>query len=76
MRGIFAGPRWLLSIVALAALTAAASVAFGADDGLRDVIWYCAGGVSVLARLSLAVTFFGAEPLTRRRHPAGVDRDL
>jgi len=76
VRGIFAGPRWLLSIVALAALTAAASVAFGADDGLRDVIWYIAGGVSLLACLSLAVGFFRAASLTRRRHPAGTHEEL
>ena len=43
VRAIFAGPRWLLSIVALAALAAAASVAFGAGDGLRDVVWFCGG---------------------------------
>ncbi len=76
VRGIFAGPRWLLSIVALAALTAAASVAFGANDGVRDAIWYSAGAISMLACLSLAVGFFRAASLTRRRHPSGTDEDL
>jgi hypothetical protein len=76
VRGIFAGPRWLLSIVALAALTAAASVAFGADDGLRDAIWYSAGGISALACLCLAVGFFRAASLTRRRHPTGAAEEL
>jgi hypothetical protein len=75
VRGIFAGPRWLLSIVAVAALTAAASVAFGAGDGLRDVVWYCAGGMSLLACLSLAVGFFRAVSLTGR-HRFGADEDL
>ena len=76
VRGIFAGPRWLLSIVALAALAAAASVAFGADDGVRDVIWYAAGGLSLLACLSLAVGFFRAASLTRRQTRSGPDEDL
>lgn len=67
VRGIFAGPRWQLSIVAVAALAAAAGVAFGANDAVRDVIWYGAGGVSLLACLSLAVGFVRAAPLTRRR---------
>ena len=75
VRGIFAGPRWLLSIVAIAALTAAASVAFGADDGLRDVVWYCAGGVSLVACLILAVGFFRAAPLAHRRHRSGAGDD-
>ena len=66
VRGIFAGPRWLLSIVAVAALAAAASVAFGAEDGVRDVIWYSAGGLSLLACLGLAVGFSRAASLTRR----------
>jgi len=73
VRGIFAGPRWLLSIVAAAALAAAASVAFGADAGLRDVVWFGAAGASSLACLSLAVTYFGAAPLTRRRSRDGAD---
>ena len=76
VRAIFAGPRWLLSIVALAALTAAASVAFGANDGLRDAIWYSAGAISTLACLCLAVGFFRAASLTRRRHPSGRDEEL
>ncbi len=75
VRSIFAGPRWLLSIVAIAALAAAASVAFGAGDGLRDVVWYCGGAISGLACLSLAVGFVGAAPLTRRQHRAGADED-
>jgi hypothetical protein len=65
VRGIFAGPRWLLSIVAVMALTAAASVAFGAGDGLRDAIWYGGGGLSAVACLSLAVTYGRAASLTR-----------
>lgn len=77
VRSIFAGPRWLLSIVAIAALAAAATVAFGADDGLRDVVWYCAAAISALACLSLAVGFFKAASLTRRQHRApGADEDL
>ena len=75
VRGIFAGPRWLLSIVAVAALAAAASVAFGAGDGLRDVIWYAAGGMSLLSCLSLAVGFFRAASLTRRHSRSGADED-
>ncbi|CAA9472016.1 MAG: hypothetical protein AVDCRST_MAG67-263 [uncultured Solirubrobacteraceae bacterium] len=75
VRGIFAGPRWLLSIVAVAALAAAASVAFGAGDGLRDVIWYAAGGMSLLSCLSLAVGFFKAASLTRRHSRSGADED-
>jgi hypothetical protein len=76
VRGIFAGPRWLLSIVAVAALAAAASVAFGADDEVRDVIWYSAGGLSLLACLTLAVGFFKAASLTRRQTRSGADDDL
>ena len=76
VRGIFAGPRWLLSIVAVAALAAAASVAFGANDGVRDVIWYSAGGLSLAACLSLAVGFSKAASLTRRQMPSGADEDL
>ena len=67
VRALFAGPRWLLSIVAVAALAAAATVAFGARDGLRDVVWLTAGGLSAMACLSLAVAFFRAAPLTRRQ---------
>lgn len=67
VRGIFAGPRWLLSVVAVAALAAAASIAFGADDSMRDVVWYCAAGLSLLACLSLAVGFVRAASLTRRQ---------
>ena len=48
VRGIFVGQRWLLSITAIAALRAAASVAFGAAPGVRDTIWYAAGGASAL----------------------------
>jgi hypothetical protein len=76
VRGIFAGPRWLLSIVAVAALAAAASVAFGAGDGVRDVIWYSAGGLSLVACLSLAVGFSRAASLTRRPIRSGADEDL
>ncbi|MDP1849973.1 MAG: hypothetical protein Q8K79_19465 [Solirubrobacteraceae bacterium] len=75
VRGIFAGPRWLLSIVAVAALAAAASVAFGAEDDLRDVIWFSAGGLSLLSCLGLAVGFFRAESLTHRRHRPGAHED-
>ena len=76
VRGIFAGPRWLLSIVAVAALAAAASVAFGAAGGLRDVIWYSAGGSSLAACLSLAVGFFKAASLRHRHLRAGAAEDL
>ncbi|WP_411277538.1 hypothetical protein [Gaiella sp.] len=76
VRGIFAGPRWLLSIVAVAALAAAASVAFGAQDGVRDAIWYPAGALSLLACLSLAVGFFRAASLTRRQMHPGAEEDL
>ena len=76
VRAIFAGPRWLLSVVAVAALAAAASVAFGADDGVRDVIWYAAAGLSLLACLILAVGFFRAASLTRRQTRSGSDEDL
>lgn len=72
VRGVFAGPRWLLSLVAVAALAAAASVAFGADDDVRDAIWYVAGGVSLVSCLGLAVAFLRAAPLARR--VAGADR--
>ena len=65
VRGVFAGPRWLLSVVALAALTAAASVAFGARDDVRDPIWYAAGAVSLVSCLVLAVAFLRAAPLAR-----------
>jgi hypothetical protein len=75
VRGIFAGPRWLLSIVAVAALAAAASVAFGADDAVHDVIWLASGGVSLVACLSLAVGFLNAASLTRRRGRSGADED-
>jgi hypothetical protein len=73
VRGIFAGPRWLLSIVAIAALASAASVAFGAGDGLRDLIWFSSGGLSLLACLSLAIGFFRAASLTRRQSRSGPD---
>ena len=76
VRGIFAGPRWLLSIVAVAALAAAASVAFGANDGVRDVIWYSAGALSLLACLSLAVGFLRAASLTRGQTRSGAHDDL
>jgi hypothetical protein len=76
VRGIFAGPRWLLSIVAVGALAAAASVAFGAGDGVRDVIWYSAGGLSLVACLCLAVGFSKAASLTRRHMQSGADEDL
>ncbi len=76
VRGIFAGPRWLLSIVALGALAAAASVAFGAEAGVRDVIWYAAGGLGLLACLILAVGFFRAAPLTRPQTRSDPDEDL
>jgi len=75
VRGIFAAPRWLLSIVAVAALAAGASVAFGADPGVRDGVWYCAFAASGLSCLGLAVACWRAAPLTRR--PArGADEDL
>ena len=76
VRGIFAGPRWLLSIVAVAALAAAASVAFGADDGARDVIWYSAGGLSLVACLTLAVGFFRAASLRRPQTLSDTEDDL
>lgn len=76
VRAIFAGPRWLLSIVAVAALAAAASVAFGADDRVRDVVWYSGAAISGLACLSLAVGFCKAASLTRRQHRAGADEEL
>jgi hypothetical protein len=69
---VFAGPRWLLSLVAVAPQAAAASVAFGADDDVRDAIWYTAGGVSLVSCLGLAVAFLRAAPLARR--VAGADR--
>ena len=75
VRGIFAAPRWLLSVVAIAALAAAASVAFGADPGLRDGVWYGAFAASALACLGLAVAFWRAAPLTRRPD-RGADEDL
>lgn len=65
VRGIFAGPRWLLSIVAVGALSAAATVAFGASAGVRQPIWYAAGAASALAALSLAVAFLKAAALTK-----------
>jgi len=73
VRGIFVGQRWLLSITAIAALAAAASVAFGASPGVRDTIWYVAGGASVLACLGLAVAFAQAEPLKRSQSGPGTD---
>lgn len=73
VRGIFAGPRWLLSIVAVAALAAAAAVAFGADDGVRDIVWYSAGGLSLVACLTLAVGFIRAASLRRRQAPSNAD---
>jgi hypothetical protein len=73
VRGIFVGQRWLLSITAVAALAAAASVAFGASPGARDAIWYAAGGASALACLGLAVAFGQAEPLKRRQSGPGTD---
>jgi hypothetical protein len=72
VRGVFAGPRWLLSVVAIAALAAAAGVAFGADDGARDTIWFAAGAISLLSCLGLAVAFVRAAPLARR--VPGADR--
>lgn len=75
VRGVFAGPRWLLSVVAVAALAAAASVAFGADDGVRDPIWFSAGAVSLVSCLVLAVGFLRAAPLARRQIRSGADED-
>lgn len=66
-RGVFAGPRWLLTVVAASALAAAAAVAFGAQALLRDVIWYAGGTASALACLSLAVAYGRAASLTRPR---------
>jgi hypothetical protein len=74
VRGVFAGPRWLLSVVAVAALAAAAGVAFGADDGVRDAIWYPAGAISLACCLGLAVAFLRAAPLARR--VPGADEEL
>jgi hypothetical protein len=73
VRGIFAGQRWLLSMTAIAALAAAASVAFGASPPVRDTIWYAAGGASALACLGIAVAFAQAEPLKRRQSGPGTD---
>ncbi len=75
VRGIFSGPRWLLSIVALSALAGAAGVALGAEPGLRDAIWYAGGGASALACLSLAVALRHAVSLTRRQAGTGADED-
>ena len=75
VRGIFAGPRWLLSIVAVAALAAAASVAFGAEDALRDVVWFSAGGLSLLSCLGLGVGVCRAQSLTHRRQRPAADED-
>jgi hypothetical protein len=76
VRGIFAGPRWLLTIVAVAALAAAASVAFGAGDRVRDGVWYSGGALSLLSCLSLAVAFFRAASLTRRPPRSASHDDL
>lgn len=73
VRGIFVGQRWLLSITAIAALASAAGVAFGADPGVRDAIWYTAGGASALACLGLAVAFVQAKPLKQRQSGSGTD---
>jgi hypothetical protein len=73
VRGIFVGQRWLLSMTALAALAAAASVAFGADAAVRDAIWYAAGAASALACLGLALAFRQAEPLQRKQDEPGSD---
>ena len=73
VRGVFAGPRWLLSAVAVAALAAAASVAFGAQGDVLDAIWYPAGVVSLMSCLALAVAFLRAAPLARRQVPPGAD---
>lgn len=73
VRGVFAGPRWLLSVVAVAALAAAASVAFGAQAAVLDAIWFPAGAVSLVACLALAVAFVRAAPLARRQIPPATD---
>ncbi len=73
VRGIFVGQRWLLSITAIAALGAAASVAFGASPGVRDTIWYAAGGAGALACLGLAIAFMQAKPLKRKQGEPGTD---
>ena len=75
VRAIFAGPRWLLSIVAVAALAAAASVAFGAEDGARDAIWYAAAAISLISCLALAVAFLRAAPLARRHVRPAADEE-
>jgi hypothetical protein len=71
VRDVFLGARLMLVVVALAALAAAASIAFGASGGVRDAIWLAGAAASWIASVALALAFLRAEPLRRRRLPSG-----
>jgi hypothetical protein len=75
VRAVLSGPRWLLSIVAIAALTAGASLAFGAEPDGVAIIWLAMSSLATAMCLGLGVTFVRAAPPRRRRSPAGTDED-
>lgn len=67
---VFLGARVTLVAVALCAVAAAASVAFGACGDTRSMVWSAAAIVSSLATISLAISYFRAKPFRRSQIPS------
>jgi hypothetical protein len=63
VRDVFLGARLMLAVVALSALAAVTSIAFGASEDTRSGVFGVAAAVSFLATMSLVIAFFGAKPL-------------
>ena len=70
VRDVFVGARLMLLLVALSALAAAASIAFGASCDVRAWIWGGGAVMSAGATASLAVAWKNAKPLRRRQDPS------
>lgn len=70
VRDVFIGARLMLVLVALSALAAAASIAFGATCDVRGWIWGGGAVTSAGATASLAVAWKNAKPLRRRQDPS------
>ncbi len=62
VRQALAGVRATLTLVALAALTAASAIGLGASEGTRQAIWTFSGCAAALATLSLIIAFARAAP--------------
>lgn len=70
VRDVFIGARLMLVLVALSALAAAASIAFGATCEVRGWIWGGGAVTSAGATTSLVVAWKNAKPLRRRQDPS------